>query len=825
MVQIAENEEQPELWQTVSYLVPQASVPEWASKLISQHNLRRPKVELAAFIRPEDAEYEDYHQKSVLFSTMPLTESVGLPVHCSATFITTSDRRHIRLQLDNDPGDQARYNEWLLEEIVPPVYLYLLELLLTDSGVLNHHFWPINEQTAIDRIIIPALYERHLKRSGRRLFQSAYNSQHHLTPNQVVILPEGSPVETVVDFLAPNDVAKYSEPFLSRVTDDAELPPISPRFLRGEILRDRERLTQAFSPANPDEQPRLSTVDLDNLLTFFLDNDPQQLLGLQLLPLNDNSLATFAGSQSQEPIYYVWKHRQLPHQIFANPRRLVHLDFRGDMLLDKGFNVEELTSASMASLIEEVFPKRPILYLAQEPERQQFVNDFWANFPQLRLEEQDIFEFPLVPTISFDRYISLRACRDGDVPIVPSRVDEIACRCLASIGVPIVRRSSPPCPPPLARILENENTFPDFKMRDILRSLDNIAPHVLDQQFRDLPAEDKQHFSDWIRRQLFLDFPEDLAATARSLPVWDACDSAGGYAFVPAEDLVMLPDGLDEDIVAQYVGHRRIVIIPQNPTRIFRDALKKLSVPTLSYGELLSIIEPNLQDSMPDPHQRQEYRELVEAILNGAEEIAGLEGLRLPSASTFRLRPVGHFYAREEFFLSAFQGGSDHFVALEFNHLEGRLDHLKRMQNIDMEIFSECVRFIANNSNDDGGAMAFDILNDRLRVLMANLEPNAYRWDMIEDVEFIPRMDGELQRPGDGTVAGLDVSQYIQRAFGDLVAPKDLVREEYVGIAWSQRALPTRALTEDLKRTYPELGCPTVVEVVGAFFLLNRSHS
>ncbi|KAF9445202.1 hypothetical protein P691DRAFT_676124 [Macrolepiota fuliginosa MF-IS2] len=819
MVQTTEAHQREELWQTVSYIVPDRIIPRpWASALIAQHNLRHPKVELAALIRPEEAEYEEYHQKSVLFSTMPLAESVRLPVHCSATFITTSDRRHIRLQLDNDTSDQSKYNEWLLEEIVPQVYLYLLEFLLDDPGAPNHHFWPINESTPVDKIIVPALYERHLKHSNRRLFETTFPPQHHLRSSEIFILPSDSPVRPVVAFLSPENVAIYSEPFLSRITDDAGVPSVSPEFLRGEILKDPERLTRAFIG----EQSQLSLEVLNDLLKFFLENDPPQLLGLPLLPLEDRSLANFANPRSGEPVYYVWKGQYLPGQVLANPRRLVKLDFEGDMLLNGDFNVEELKSGSMASLIEEIFPKRPDIEGSQW---QQFISNFWDNFLQLQLEVKDIMEFPLVPTLSPDRYISLKVCKEGEVPIVSSLVPTLVCECLARLGVPIVSSSSPPCPPQLAHILQDENQFPRLRMPDILRGIDNIDPQVLSREFLALQTEVGEGFagfSDWIKRVLFQDVPPRLVTTARSLPVWDAYDRHGVHTAVTAQRLIMLPEGLDEEIVAPYIDQRQIVIISPGMRMIFGLALKRLNVPLLSYHDLLALVELRLPQSMPDPDRRQEYRVFVEAILDSAPNMVGLQLLQLPSASPpFELQLVGRFYAREEgFFRLAFPEGSHHFVAPEFTDLEGKLGSLRRMQGIDLEVFVECVQSIDNNSSEEGGAMAFDILNDRLPSELINaVLRDPHQWNTISETEFVPRESGGLWRPGDGTEAGaegtgLNVSQYVQRPFAELVALRDIVRQEYVSIAWSQRAVPRRALTEQLKRADPGLGCPSVGEVI-----------
>lgn len=148
---------------------------------------------------------------------------------------------------------------------------------------------------------------------------------------------------------------------------------------------------------------------------------------------------------------------------------------------------------------------------------------------------------------------------------------------------------------------------------------------------------------------------------------------------------------------------------------------------------------------------------------------------------------------------------------------------LKRLQDIDMEIFAQCVESIANDSNEEGGRVALQVLNNRLPVILGGLGPEAHQWNLINHVEFIPKFTEALWRPGVGTEAGsgdagLDVSQYMQRPFDNLVAPQHIVREECVGIAWSQRTLPSIPLSESLIRAFPALGVPNVDDVVSVYF-------
>lgn len=815
MVQILEDDEPVKLWQTVSYQV-QRDIPEFASELIEKMKLRNPMVELAAHIRPPGADHNDYHGKSALFSTIPLTEETGLPVHCSATFITTSDRRHIRLQLDNDSGNQARYNAWLLEDVVPIVYFFLLEHLSINVGVPNEHFWPSNDTVPVDKLVIPSLYGKHLRTSTRRLFKCAYGTQHHLTPQEAMILPEGSPVQPVIDFLEPLTVIKCEEPFLSCAIE-AGLDQVCPPILRQLILVSRERLRQAFLPSPAGGDPVLSAEVLYKLLDFFIAEGPEHLFDLPLLPLEDSTLGTFAPSLSQ-PTYYVWSYPTLPPDvILANPNRLVNLDFDASMLLDKGFNIAKLNSVSMASLMEESFPKQASIEVTEE--QRHFISQFWNSFRLLELNKEDFLDFPLVPTLTPGRFISLNSCKYGKVPIVPITIDELICQSLSFFGVLLVRNSEPHCPPSLAQILESD--LPKFNFRDILRSLKELDRTLLLARFQDLDVHgNREEFSEWARRTLFQDVPSNLRGIACALPVWR---SRNTNTYVSADQLVVLPEGLDEAVVAPYITRRHIATIPNEQSRILRAALENLGVSRLSYTHLLAAISEHLPPTMPTPAQREEYKRLVTSILEHIPHgTNALNELRLPNASHFMLRPVRELFLRADpLFSISLEAGDQNFASPEFEELESRLP-FKKLTDIDMGIFTLCMESIAAKTGEERrncGRLALEIFNVHLPVILAGLGADAHQWDLIDQVNFIPKVTEPLWRHESETEddledVRLDVSQYVEREFGDLVAPRDILRQEYVSVAWSQRCLPVSPLSESLIRAFPAIGRPSVNDVV-----------
>ena len=117
---------------------------------------------------------------------------------------------------------------------------------------------------------------------------------------------------------------------------------------------------------------------------------------------------------------------------------------------------------------------------------------------------------------------------------------------------------------------------------------------------------------------------------------------------------------------------------------------------------------------MPDLGERLLCKTLVKAVLERTETHDDLEESRLLNASNFTLCPIREFYSREEpLFRASFPGSSSRFLLPEFQDVEHRSMHLKRAEDISMEIFAECVECTSRNSNEDGARIAFDIMNDR----------------------------------------------------------------------------------------------------------------
>ncbi|RMB95544.1 hypothetical protein DUI87_27654 [Hirundo rustica rustica] len=84
------------------------------------------------------------------FLPLPATDetATGLPVHASAPFALSDDRRHLRWPQEGEKGEEdARWNALLLLDLLPRVYGHLATVAVTLPGADAYSLWPDPERT------------------------------------------------------------------------------------------------------------------------------------------------------------------------------------------------------------------------------------------------------------------------------------------------------------------------------------------------------------------------------------------------------------------------------------------------------------------------------------------------------------------------------------------------------------------------------------------------------------------------------------------------------------------------------------------------------
>ncbi|XP_059718464.1 sacsin-like [Haemorhous mexicanus] len=84
------------------------------------------------------------------FLPLPATDetATGLPVHASAPFALSDDRRHLRWPQEGEEGEEdARWNALLLLDLLPLVYSHLATVAVALPGADAYSLWPDPERT------------------------------------------------------------------------------------------------------------------------------------------------------------------------------------------------------------------------------------------------------------------------------------------------------------------------------------------------------------------------------------------------------------------------------------------------------------------------------------------------------------------------------------------------------------------------------------------------------------------------------------------------------------------------------------------------------
>jgi len=137
------------------------------------------KVQLAIRVTLKDKK----EPESYLFSTLRLPKSTSLPFHLHSRFAISSNRQSIVFDpadSHNNRDSKTSFNVWILENIVPPLYLSALEYLLQSFGDSasrrfgNKRWWLSGPSDEISSIV-KAAFRKLLPDANNPLFKSAAN--------------------------------------------------------------------------------------------------------------------------------------------------------------------------------------------------------------------------------------------------------------------------------------------------------------------------------------------------------------------------------------------------------------------------------------------------------------------------------------------------------------------------------------------------------------------------------------------------------------------------------------------------------------------------
>ncbi|KAF9035263.1 hypothetical protein BJ165DRAFT_1511055 [Panaeolus papilionaceus] len=840
----AENDYNPSTWRVVSSTVSRDQIPSLVPPISSR--IRDPVAGFAARLHGEHTGQSKHN----FFSTLPLQITTLLPVHVMASFILSSDRRNIRL--DEYDNSETSYNRWLLEVVLPPLYLFLLERLAFDTSIPSNrlkHCWPGHRDATdnISRHLIKSFYGQHLASSLRRVFIGEFNDSHsqqhlRLVPSEAVITGlEPSTVRKVLDRLQPSRLVKLSDAARERARSEAKLSLVNPSFLREEIyskihsFRPLFQFSQEEGEQRVDEDPPLSLHDLEEIIKYLHEDGSQDevdnlLEGLPILPLSNGEFGTFV-AQFSSPSYYAMPKLKnttypIPHRFSSS--KFVHPGLSTKTLVKLKLNVSVPTEEDLVPLIREQVVETSILqhppgdlvdWILGNPDTPAMDNqrlgfwDLFGGYNQLGLSYEHVREFPLVPTLQPHVLVSLANCQEGTALVLNRReMDDDQLRlAFEGLELDVVERDS--MSPNLRRILETQEYRTMTPLDKVLKFFEDKPLEQIKAEFEVVDEGARLKFAEWVyncidQSFVFNALPEDSPKlrVARLLPIWpSASQEEPESKLCSACEIHLLPAGVQLVHAVPYINSR----ISDHPS------LHHLKGPRYQYADIPNILD--LPDRLEDADLGQ-YRNFLVTWLYQIQSADRLIPIPVPNTSGY-IRDSSTLYARSPLFVAAYGEDGEVFVSPLFSDLQHKLSEhgLKTEDQLDMDVFRDCVDVIdrAEDNTDriSRAARVFEVFCNRMSVLaLQNGTPEALR--QFDDYRFIPRSLTIRRRrlPGMGVNSGLDIVH--EPNMEPVLRPTQLVREEFEAVAWSQRGLFNEQPDKRVLSVYPDLGKPTLAEVV-----------
>ena len=355
-------------WQIVYATVPISELPHEFLLLREPHRLRSLIITGLAARTNSHQLVSAYN----LFSTLPLPMTTTLPVHLTASFILTPDRRHIRF--DDYDNLESQYNRWLLSTVAPPLYLYLLEVLHKEVGH-NRSWWPGNtiQQDNVTRVLVTAFYDKYLPDCSLKVCTSHFLPSVQMIPSQAIIL--GTEPEDVTEVLKELRLSCYvSFPPIIQQRCIQSMKVFNRSILKNELSRHAFRFISLY------EWDKI-TIDHVHAVIQYLQQDPtEDILYLPIVPLANGSLASLHPADYKNKVY-VWTPSS-PDVMLFDPKDFVSPNFDASLLLDKGYNVTTLETQDIRKLISPKIPEQPT-FTSTDPSQDAWITQFWKEYSTL----------------------------------------------------------------------------------------------------------------------------------------------------------------------------------------------------------------------------------------------------------------------------------------------------------------------------------------------------------------------------------------------------------------------------------------------------------
>ncbi|KAG8876541.1 autophagy protein atg9 [Tulasnella sp. 331] len=773
-----------------------SDIPKGLQSLISPHRLSSPAAAIALQLSPLSNEPTTTElRESRLFATLPLPIPISLPVHIHGTWILSRDRRALRFDAPDARGERpldTKFNEFLLEKLVAPLYLSVIAKVASRYTALYETSWPKNPSDAISRTLYDALYAQFVTTEESVCITA---TEEILAPSQVIFHTSvaRSPQAVLNALNMPGYVDKL--PFEKSAVEWDRLK-VDDAAMVANLLRARgPAVKQAFSGP-------LAEAHLDGIIQFLIKGEVD-LEGLALLQLGNGTVVEF--------------HKSLAQTVFASSRSTIAELFGEnrvlgtaikqetiDLLLGLGINVALFDADSLRSLVAEREPSiTPSLQRNISAEERVWLTtllNILSSDPVVTLK--DVEDLPLIPSSNADLAVSLVMLEARANVISLSSLGNDLAILLPLIGLRVI-------------VVEQLPGVP-FKpaVFDLSHFLDAIASLDL-QPMRQTPAMTGHSWyplMEWVRHQLQTTRIINTLNPAQSdslaeLPLFEGREGGADRitALCSASGVMMLPPGVDLAPIARYLPGGTI-FCPF--TLALSGVLQTRPNQCLNHEGLLNRFR--FPVALSDTEIADFHRLLGIVTMHHA---GGFQKAIVPDLDLV-LRPARDIYDhREPLFNAVFAERPQALVHPAFRmHMDG-LVGLGVHRGIRIQELKACAILLDQDGREGRP------VRGRAEVYWEHFRDSdltrRINYEEISTLRFIPTaFQRHLYLPEFGSFA---------QPLPDVVAPTEITSEEHLPILWTQRARFMDAPPDFLHAVMPNLGLPSAAEVVQHLeILVNR---
>ena len=782
-------------WLITKYETQKDKLPFIYQPLFPLHRLPNPAVALAYPLpaSPNGLPH-DLGDTALLFATMPLPIHTSLTAHLHGSWILSQDRRSIRFDAPDEKGNRpvdSQYNEHILQNLVPPLYLFTIALAQSRSTYPMK--WPASANSNISRTVTASLYKAFATTSEKVCLSI---TDQLITPKDAIFYqtPSLAVRKILTDLALPNFVrdCRVAEPLVPW----DKLETSTPKVVRRVLISHADQVKRICG--DPDQKYAEKYV---NSLLEYLLKDEQDLCGVPLLLQYDGNVTNFK-PENASPVFVTSGADRLSR--LFRPAWFLSPHITGavvEELLKQPVNLQVLAADGMRDLLRRRHNIQPASNRAIAPGEISWFSDFLellsdAHFRYAKnpVQLDQLSDLPLIPTVDSTALLSLNFAKsDARVLWRSYPTDDWLVEIMIQLGAHVVDRDHRALPLELPP-----------NMNHVLKVVGCLL--ALGIRSMPTPSGSWRRLSDWIKEELSITLPptEQLSRLS-SLPLWEAQTMDGqGVTLYSADEVDVLPTGVDVSVVAPYfhmdmrayatwhpVLNSMILKVPRLASRALktRDLLSRLAFPA-------RVTEAD--------HPR--FHLVLDWVIRVSPE--GWNGRVVPCGDGTLASPGTLYDHRVELFARALQNRPQMMVLPRYRPYIDGLVTLGIRREVTADAFLQCIR-VAHEDAAAGALTPMDAAwlwrhfsdSDVTRLLQQ-------RWQEISTFRFIPAAPRRSNLP-------ILFDQYAE-PFPNIVAAKELLRPSEVSVAWTQRRCFDVAPLPYVSALFPEIGIPEIREVVSA---------